>query len=278
MLGLILSLAIVGQAAGNDFQRGWWPICDHGVCYTVWGRKYPDGQVEWWPIPENLAAKKAAEDKRKSRGQDAPAPDNAYPLVNPNTSKHAVDDSWITTGVDPSHLGKSPHYEAKSGDAKRFVEGIHDTRENSNRLHVTVIGDPADTKKVVDDIENSPEFSMMRDRLLVQQYKNGDWAVHPSLGFHADGKPTILVQQAKGFQDPRGGRVIYRSNDYSMGAEGLASAIRKADPNYRPQDDPGPANGGGNLGLPWLSMDPQLVALLLGSAAVLLFLPKKASQ
>jgi hypothetical protein len=30
--------------------------------------------------------------------------------------------------------------------------------------------------------------------------------------------------------------------DYAMGPEGLAEAIRKADPDYRPDLDPGPAN------------------------------------
>lgn len=37
--------------------------------------------------------------------------------------------------------------------------------------------------------------------------------------------------------------MVFRASDYSMGAEALAEAIRKASPDYRPSADPGPSTG-----------------------------------
>jgi hypothetical protein len=59
----------------------------------------------------------------------------------------------------------------------------------------------------------------------VQDYAPGNWAVKD--GFFTEGKPTIYLQAPNG-------KVLHRQDDYSDGAAGLATALRKADPNYSP--------------------------------------------
>jgi hypothetical protein len=147
-------------------------------------------------------------------------------------------------GLGIEHLGKrKDSYTAHSTEAKRFVAEATAPSEDVTKLHLTIIGQDADRAAVLNDIKSHPAFEGLRDRLLVQDYKPGEWAIDPSLGFRQDGKPTIVIQEPKGPHDPKGGRVLWRSKDYRMGPEGLAEAIRKADPDYRPDKDPGPANG-----------------------------------
>ena len=113
MFGLILTVAMVGQISGAP-QWGWWKIDDHGLQYNVWGRKVPDGSIEYWPIKENLDAKQAA----------------TTPKATEPTHKAAVeiDPTLLTGGVDPTRLGNKPIYHADSPAAQKFVEGIHDTQ------------------------------------------------------------------------------------------------------------------------------------------------------
>ena len=93
------------------------------------------------------------------------------------------------------------------------------------------------------DLASNPALVSLKPSLFVQDYRPGEWPVDASLGFATDGKPTIIIQTAKGVHDPKGGRVVYRASDYAMGPEALAEEIRKANPDYKPSADPGPAAG-----------------------------------
>jgi len=55
------------------------------------------------------------------------------------------------------------------------------------------------------------------------------------VGLPHDGKPTIILQAPPDGQGR--GIVLHVQRDYSDGPEGLAKAIRKADPSYDPKKD-----------------------------------------
>ena len=83
------------------------------------------------------------------------------------------------------------------------------------------------------------------------------------VGFVTAGRPTIYVQDATG-------RVLHRQDDYDDGPEGLASALRELDPDYRPEADvdlrkvdvPAPPR---SMSVPWS-------AWVLAGAGVLIYL------
>jgi hypothetical protein len=71
--------------------------------------------------------------------------------------------------------------------------------------------------------------------MLVQSYRPGDWAV-AGVRLQDGGHPDIVVQEPP---DAKGqARVLVRFHDYEQGPEGLATALRRADPNYDPRLDP----------------------------------------
>lgn len=102
--------------------------------------------------------------------------------------------------------------------------------DDAGRLRLTVIGDPAVTGPVTRDLAAAPALAPWKDRLVVQAYPPQHWAVAKA-GFHTTGTPTVYVQAPSG-------KVLHRQDDYADGAEGLAQALRRADPNYDPAKDP----------------------------------------
>lgn len=129
--------------------------------------------------------------------------------------------SWSPSGPEKYTYKGEP---VRRSDAVEMIEkGVPDDR---GKLRLTVIGSEAERKRVVDDVARSP----MAGQLLVQAYAPDHWAVKDA-GFKTDGHPTVYVQAPAG-------QVLHRQDDYSDGAEGLLAAVRKADPNYRPDKDP----------------------------------------
>ena len=96
-------------------------------------------------------------------------------------------------------------------------------------LRLTIIGPEALRKQVRSDLENHPSLACFSEKYLVQDYAPENWAVKQ--GFFTEGKPTIYLQLPTG-------KVLHRQDDYADGAAGLATALRKADPNYTPEKDP----------------------------------------
>lgn len=170
-------------------------------------------------------------------------------------------------------LGKSETYTAITDEARRFVEQSG-APPSGGKIHVTVIGTEDEQAKVLNDIRTHTSFDSLRDHLLIQGYKPGEWAVDPSLGFQTIGKPAIFVQAAKGPGDKKGGRVLFRTSDYALGPAGLAQAIRKADPNYSPNRDPGPSTASCPLGF---NRSHWIVIVAVGAFLVLVLRsPRKA--
>lgn len=222
---ILLSALVLGQPPAPTMQRI--EITHAGLSLVVEGwQDTPGGIVHWRPdSPFNVAALATA---RKAK-------------ATPHVVRHPADP--FPGGVVPDKVKRVPAYHTGTAKARLYVADLMrpPTEAGDGKLHVTVIGTIDETAPVVNDIKTNPAFAGLRENLLVQDYRADEWPVDPTLGYQP-GKPAILVQASKGPNDPKGGRVIYRAGDYSMGPEKLAEAVRKADPNYKPSDDPGPSN------------------------------------
>lgn len=248
----------------------WYPIVEDGLHFKVWG--YLDGGKCWWnrKLPENVESYRNALSAREQRSREeavanrtaeqAPSP-SAPPAQRVVMNNGQVAFNY---GLDPDKLftGKHEVRRASDAEAARFFEGAND-----NKMHLTVIGTEDQCKPVMNDLKNDPRLLAMADGLLIQEYRPGDWAIDPALGFNNKGAPTIMIQQ-------RNGRVLARMEDYKGGSDSLVSALRKADPHYDPKKDPVPAPDGGPS-LPLISKEHWLAV---GLIALLLLTPKRSAR
>lgn len=129
----------------------------------------------------------------------------------------------LTGGERYLHKGK----EISRQQVRRMLSAT--VPDDAGRLRLTVIGSEAQRRQVVDDLAKSPALAEWRGALAVQAYPPEHWAVAQA-GFVTTGMPTIYLQAPDGV-------VLHRQDDYQGGAEALAVALRKADPNYRPERD-----------------------------------------
>lgn len=178
--------------------------------------KLPQSKVN--QVAEKRETPKPAEEKRLIEG----ASGDAYPVQ--------PDGVW-NFGVDSSKIGKRPRFtfgehEISKAEAMRLIEeGIPD---DANKLRLTLIGQEADRKRVLADLEG-PQFNALKNLYVVQAYEPSNPMIQ-NLGFVVGGRPTIYLQRPDGL-------VLHRQDEYE-GADKLACAIRKADPNYDPNRDP----------------------------------------
>lgn len=132
---------------------------------------------------------------------------------------------WMTHGTDPERLTPREEYRVGGQVVSRdeALKALQSGRltDDSKKLRLTVIGSGAERQKVLSGLP-----SEVRDRCLVKDYAPDHWAVKGA-GFKADGHPTVYVQAPDG-------KVLHRQDD----GEGVAEAVRKADPNYDPKKDP----------------------------------------
>lgn len=220
--------------------RRW--VREDGLRFEVIGTMTPAGKINWSPDLDfnarSYATAKAAQNERRPTARPVPLPEDAAPKEQP---KPEAKKDIQNFGLAPDKMGHRPDtYTADSHEAKRFIQEAKGEAGGTGMLHVTVIGTVDDCAPVVNDLNTSPALAGVRDRLMIQDYRPNEWPVDPKLGFQVNGKPTILVQAARGPNDAKGGRVVYRAMDYAGGPERLAEEIRKADPNYNPNADPGP--------------------------------------
>jgi len=101
--------------------------------------------------------------------------------------------------------------------------------DRSGRLHLTVIGPPAERAVVLRDLDTHPALQPVKGRLVVRDYDPGHWHT-AGVGMRQDGRPTIYVQNETG-------EVLHRQDAY-RGPEALAGAVRKVDPAYDASRDP----------------------------------------
>jgi hypothetical protein len=154
-----------------------------------------------------------------------------------------------------------PHYGAR---------GVPD---DADKVRLTVIGADSDRRTVAADLDAHPALKALKEKLVVQSYPPSHWAV-AGAGFRTDGRPTIYLQAPDG-------QVLHRQDDYAGGADRLAAAIRRADPNYdpakdpdltrpkapAPAPDPAPAPAPAEEWLSWQTLAAAALSLLLGNRA-----------
>lgn len=154
--------------------------------------------------------------------------------------KPPIDPPIKNFGVNLSATKPGTHY---SVNGKEVSQEEADLRIASK---VSLLGDPADTRKrvvvigsdeatkpVLSGFKSNPELNALDKVYVVSAWRPDDWQVARS-GFVIDGMPTIYLMQ-------HDGKVLYRRDDFECGPTGLAEALRDADPDYKPESDPGPA-------------------------------------
>ena len=102
--------------------------------------------------------------------------------------------------------------------------------DDSKKRRVTVIGSKTDCDRA---LEAMP--AELKQKYLVQAYRPDNFAVART-GFKTDGSPSVYFQEPP---DPKTGlgRVLWREDAYTASTW---ENVRKADPDYRPDRDPGP--------------------------------------
>ncbi len=203
-----------------------------GHYIIVDGIALPNGNVRWEPSePFNQAALANIAYSPRVKETDGPSP--AY-VPKRGTANY---------GLMPHPLSGGATGDMVYASSKRGAEFIHDAnnaqaeaKQGKNRL--TIIGTDEERNAVLRDLKSSPELAGMADNLAVMDYPPGHWAIDPKLGFQG-GTPAIILQSPKSAKDPKGGRVLWRSTDYSKGPRNLSFEIRAADPDYDPAKDNG---------------------------------------
>lgn len=136
-------------------------------------------------------------------------------------------------GVEKSKIHEAPvnAINGKPCSRKEALDAIQSGQlpDDRNKLRLTVIGQEAERKAVLNDLSSSPLLAAYREALVVQEYGPDEWPV--KCGFKTDGHPSIYLQTPDG-------KVLHRQSDYADGPQGLATALRKTDPTYDPAKDP----------------------------------------
>lgn len=210
----------VQQSPQRVYNDDWHYIEDKGLKFYVWGEKQPNGRILW---DRNATFNKTQFDKAVAASM-AKAKQDAV-LEIPKRIAEAAPKNF---GLAPERMGKTGY----SGDVHEYESRA----EKNDKMFLTVIGNKEDRRAVVEDWNRNPEYNGVRDRVNFGEFDRNSWQVADNLGYAGNGKPTILVQEPSG-------RVYYRAYDYSGGARSVVQALRRADPNYRPENDPGPNSG-----------------------------------
>ena len=115
---------------------------------------------------------------------------------------------------------------------------------DKNLPFLVIIGPADDCKKVMEDLKDPKLAAEIKGKWRVQEYRPDEWAVK-DVGFVTTGKPTIIMESAAG-------KVLHRQDSYK-GIESLFQTLRKANPEYKNQNDPDltkPALISGNYAVP----------------------------
>lgn len=94
---------------------------------------------------------------------------------------------------------------------------------------VVISADAGERQRVIGDFNANPGLTGFRGKFVAQDFSPSTWQMM-GMGYVSSGHPTIYALSPKG-------KVLHRQDDYTDGAAGLATALRKLDPNYDPQFD-----------------------------------------
>jgi len=159
------------------------------------------------------------------------------PPVPPPASTEQVGDvkaAYPNYGLDLDKINRDKSYSVNGRlssreDALDAVAGK--LTDDSGKMFLTIIGSKEDCAAVQKDIDEAPALKGVKDRVHLHCYQPNDPMVAKA-GFVVSGKPTIYMQAPGG-----SGKVLHRQDEY-RGPDALAEAIRKADPSYKPANDP----------------------------------------
>ncbi len=179
----------------------------------------------------------------------------------PERRRHALVQQ-LPTGVEWDKVGlpDSPMYRINGRPCSKLeaYRAIENGLTDDSKLPwlVLVGGTEQERKAVIQDLETHPALEHLKGKIRVQSYPADHWAVK-LWGFKSAGRPVIYFQAATGQQLgwtdvinkttgkkervpllAKGGEVLHRQDDYEGGPQALAEALRKADPAYRPENDP----------------------------------------
>jgi hypothetical protein len=104
--------------------------------------------------------------------------------------------------------------------------------DDRSKMFLTIVGDESMRQGVLRSLETNPQLAALRGKLHVNAYGPTDWQVN-QVGF----PPGVTLQ---GPPDATGASPVLWRFRNAPDAVALAEAIRKADPNYRPDSDPDP--------------------------------------
>lgn len=174
----------------------------------------------------------------------------------------------VTSGVVSQNIQSYARYSisghaVNKGDViEAMASGLTDDR---SKIRITITDDDAAKRKQVrNDLASASDLAPFKDRSLVQDYPRDHWAVK-GVGHYTEGKPTVCVQAAP--NDEGKGVVLHQQVDYD-GPASLATALRRADPNYHPESAPdlrfaSPTLPGGDM-LIWLVAGAVVLFMLKG--------------
>jgi hypothetical protein len=161
----------------------------------------------------------------------------------------------MLTGVISEKI-EGPAYSTNSGALSRqqaFDKLNHAAasmlRDDSGRIWVTVVGSEASRKPVEDYLKNHAG----KEKMVVNGYGRDDWQVAPEkFGALPAGEPVVLIQ---GRAMPNGTAFAYwlqTSGSLADVERGANEALRRADPNWKPDRVPGPNNVLRPMGGDWI--------------------------
>lgn len=233
----MVSLLAAGAGRGPD-GKGWWVVLDNnhpGPDKLEWMseaqfRKCFTGGAAGWavvplragppPVPRNLSP--------ASRTAMLPLCTAALltlpPPTTPAPANFGIDRDKLAAGERYTLNGRA----ASRADAVQAV-GRPALPDDAGLRRLVVIGPRELRARVVADVNAHPALAPWRGKLVLTDHDPGHWHV-ARVGFVTAGRPTVYVQAADG-------RVLHRQDDYDDGPEGLAAALRRIDPQYRPEAD-----------------------------------------
>jgi hypothetical protein len=177
-----------------------------------------------------------------------------------------VDPPFRNFGVKISATETGTHYrrsgvELSQEEADALISGTSPLAADAadKRLQVIIIGADDKTRPVVEAFNVNEELKTLKQGYVVRAFRPDAWQVART-GYVCDGHPTIYLLD-------NGGKVLYRRDDFDCGADGLADALRDADPDYKPENDPGPL-----FGVPSLNDPAIMIGLSVALSAVVAFL------
>ena len=140
--------------------------------------------------------------------------------------------------VQSDKIQQEPSYEVSGRRVSRSAAfqavsagGLVDDR---NKAFLTIVGDESLRSRVLKDLESVPALRAWKDNLHVHAYAPDHWAVRQV------GLAPGITFQAPASDGSNKAPVEWRFRTYE-GPVALAEALRKSDPNYRPESDPDPA-------------------------------------